>query len=261
MYKISDKIKLFIKEHKILFGLNVVSFIWGMLPFLYCVLFFEKENKPLGFLFLIPVFVIFFVDFLVYKADLKFSRQKIIINIFAIMVKLLIIAIIQTAFALACFLIFAMNNEVVEYTASKDYEIAMKSVGDKAKTVHFPGFIPVDLKNAVFYKNSSVFFGGDIVYLRFNASKKYIESELKKHKYIKTEGPFDDAEKYKQTNARSHVFEESYPNKHYYEPINGYKLYVIGDNTTEKYCHRSCEYGIAVNDKTNTIIYYVSAPD
>lgn len=256
MYKISDKIKLFIKEHKILFGLNIISLIWGMLPFLWCFLSFSENNKPWGLLFLIPVIIVFFIDFLVYKAELKFCKYKLIINIFTIITKLLIIVVIQTVFGLFYFILFAMDDELVAYTSPENYEIAMKSV-NKDRTVHFPPFIPVELKDTVFYKNEN----GDIVYLRFNASEKYIESELKKHKYIKTEGPFVEAEKYKKSNAREYVFDKVYPNVYYYEPINDYKLYVIGDNTTEKYCHRSCEYGIAVNDKKNTIIYYASDPD
>ena len=40
---------------------------------------------------------------------------------------------------------------------------------------------------------------------------------------------------------------------------NSINLNVIINNT--KNCHDSCEYGIAINKQSNTMIYYASNPD
>ena len=161
------------------------------------------------------------------------------------------------------FIIYYLISTSEQKTSQpKTYEESLNSVGDPSKIMHFPKVIPSEATNVYYFINSSPVFGGDIVYLRFNADKSYISNEIKKYNYIKIEGPFSRKEQYDSRGSRSHIFNiDGYSPKENILDITDFKLYVIGNKSTHYNCHPSCEYGIAVNKKTNTIIYYSSDPD
>ena len=117
---------------------------------------------------------------------------------------------------------------------------------------HFPKKIPEKGENIIFYCSKDSYFGGKIIFVMFDTNNSYIKSELKKYRYITSDNKTKSI-------ARSFVFDELL--KRHIVNINDYKFYVIGNNSNTRNCHHSCEYGIAVNEKTNTIIYYVSNPD
>lgn len=153
-------------------------------------------------------------------------------------------------------------NKGVVINNPNRYNAVIRELDGEEKIAHFPRQIPIDANNTVLFKESCV-RGGDIVYLRFIAPKEYIEKEIKKYHYVKIEGPFEDVEKYESNYPREFIFGKERNNidyKEYRDKIEGYKIYVIGDKSSYD-DSIPCEYGIAVNDKTNTIIYYASNPD
>ena len=78
--------------------------------------------------------------------------------------------------------------------------------------------------------------------LSFEIDKEYIENELEKYKLIEIKGPYLTDNEYKDNTERYYAVNDIDLNK------AGFKFYAIGKG--------SGEYGIAVSDKTNRILYY-----
>lgn len=235
-----------------------LSLIFAIIPSTICFATFWLETKFYCLLFFIPTLALILICYLINLSNTK------IIKIILVLVNLFIIFVVQTFFAFGLFLILSISNNSVIINNPSRYTAVIKEFENDEKILHFPSKIPMEAKNKVLFKETCGFQGGDIVYLKFVISKEYILNEIKKHNYIKIEGPFDDKTKYTDNYPRDWIFGEKRTNLNYPEyrdRIEGYKIYVIGNEKSINQGKRPCEYGIAVNEKTNTIIYYASNPD
>ena len=254
-----QKLKDFTDNHVFSTIAVIISSLFAIFPCLICFITFWLETKLYGLLFFVPTLIVAFICYLSNLCKNKYSK---LVKTLAVLINIFIIFIGQTFFAFGLFLMLCIANKGVTIDNLNRYNAVLRELGREEKIAHFPKQIPNDITNTVFFKESCV-RGGDIVYLRFIAPKEYIENEIKKFNYVKIEGPFDDAKKYESNYPRDFIFGEERNNldyKEYRNKIEGYKIYVIGDKSPYGSSH-PCEYGIAVNDKTNTIIYYASNPD
>ena len=237
----------------------VISILFALIPCFICLFLFLPENKWNGLLFFVPTI---FIAILYCLSGLYRGKYSNLLKILVTLLNIFILLFIQTICAFGFLLICATCDANTIINHPKRYSVALKSLKGEKKIIHFPKNIPDTAQNTVLFKESCV-RGGDIVYLRFVAPKEYIENEIKRFNYVKIEGPFEDAKKYENNHPRDFIFGEERNNidyKEYRDKIEGYKIYVIGDKSPYG-SGRPCEYGIAVNDKTNTIIYYASNPD
>ena len=254
-----QKIKEFTNDHVFSTIAIIISVLFAIIPCLICFITFWLETKLYGLLFFIPTLIVAFICYLSNLCKNKYSK---LVKTLAVLINIFIIFIGQTFFAFGLFLMMCIANNGVIINNPNRYNAVLRELDGEEKIAHFPRQIPIDANSTVLFKESCV-RGGDIVYLRFIAPKEYIENEIKRFNYVKIEGPFEDAKKYENNHPRDFIFGEERNNidyKEYRDKIEGYKIYVIGDKSPYK-SSRPCEYGIAVNDKTNTIIYYASNPD
>lgn len=70
------------------------------------------------------------------------------------------------------------------YNSPNDYIKAKKEIHAQYRIGHFPSAIPNKATNVVFHKSNGAFYKSEYIILKFNIDKKYIEDELKKHKFI-----------------------------------------------------------------------------
>lgn len=140
------------------------------------------------------------------------------------------------------------------FTNPSEYSEALGYACDKDETKHFPKEIPPNAKNVLLHKPNDCWFGSDYFSLSFQTDKQYIDNELKKHKFIETEGPYQTDEEYSNNSMRYYALKHLNLNK------SNFKFYIIGNNTTDKSSF-PLEYGIAINNKTNTILYYYECID
>ncbi len=125
-------------------------------------------------------------------------------------------------------------------------------------TRHFPSKIPVEAQNVSFFCSGGSYFGGSVIYLKFDTTEEYLKNKISKYKYVTIIESYDNINKYRNSYARDFIIDRLLQNN---SSISGYKFYIIGNNLNTKHCHKSCEYGIAINKQSNTIIYYASNPD
>ena len=123
-----------------------------------------------------------------------------------------------------------------EYTEA--FSHACQEVG------HFPKEIPPWAKNVLLYKPNDCWFGSEYFSLSFEIDKGCIDYEFNRYKFIETEGPFSTDEEYSDNYRRELATKQVGLKK------AGFKFYVIDIKKNWN------EYGIAVNDKTNRILYY-----
>ena len=254
-----QEIKEYIAKHVFSTILVVISTLFAVIPCFICLFLFLPENKWYGVLFFVPTV---FIAALCYLSGLYRGKHSKILKILIILLNVLILFFIQTICAFGFLLICTTSDANTIINHPKRYSIVLKSLKGDKKIMHFPENIPNNAQNTVLFKESCI-RGGDIVYLRFIAPKEYIDNEIEKYHYVKIEGPFDEAKKYESNYPRDFIFGEErnqIDSKKYRDKIEDYKIYVIGNKNSYD-SSRPCEYGIAVNDKTNTIIYYASNPD
>lgn len=220
---------------------------------LFQILFFYSfsSQKNMVFFLVLPLLllcIIFGIENLVKKEN---STLRFVLILFSTF----IILFFQLCLCTTILLTNMDNNIKIQTQINdlKEYSRTIKNVRSHI-TMHFPISIPRDAKNAMFYCSRDSYFGGRIIYLKFSTSDNYIKSEINKYKYLFTEGPYANLRQYGESYARSFIFNKN-------NTIIGYEIYIIGNNSNTKNCHDSCEYGIAINKKANTIIYYASNPD
>lgn len=188
---------------------------------------------------------LFFAKFSL-KHPFIIKTLSVIFSILAI-IGLLILSFI--AFFVICF-----NIAAKEYTDVKDYNKAKNSICEKDFIKHFPKEIPNNAKDIQLYKSANPFFGSEKILLVFKIDKKYINDEINKIKPIKNIGPYSNIKEYKDNYVKGIIF-----NSYSFDQTN-FKFYIIGDNSINK-SNFHLEYGIAVNDKTNQILYYYAVLD
>ena len=226
--------------YKSLFYLSLASFIIATILYILS-LFYYPAIKTLqtGLFYFIPflliILVYYFIRISLHPNFLAFAKVlSAILNIF-------IIGILQVILSFC--VIFVIENDYEE-AISKDikaYSRLLKSASE-FETKHFPQIIPPESKNIKAYKSPDSFFGSERIILSFEIDKEYIENELEKYKFIVIKGPYLTDNEYKDNTERYYAVNDIDLNK------AGFKFYAIGKG--------SGEYGIAVNDKTNRILYY-----
>ena len=214
----------------------VISILFALIPCFICLFLFLPENKWNGLLFFVPTI---FIAILYFLSGLYRGKYSNLLKILVTLLNIFILLFIQTICAFGFLLICATCDANTIINHPKRYSVALKSLKGEKKIIHFPKNIPDTAQNAVLFIDEA----------QFN--------------YVKIEGPFEDAKKYENNHPRDFIFGKERNNidyKEYRDKIEGYKIYVIGDKSPYD-DSLPCEYGIAVNDKTNTIIYYASNPD
>ena len=229
-------IKQYIKEHKFLTVTIIFSLIISIL--ILCI------NIKHYLFSIIPFFIICALCFIETKAMKKYPlTTKIIgclLNITFVLAQLLL-----------CLVIFSFSSVFSydpTYENPKDYKKAIKRIWVKECIIHFPAEIPKEAKNILMNQSKNNFFGSEGFYLQFDIDKKYIESELEKYKFISKT-------KYSEYRSKHMVIWNNLD--------DSYTFYLIGDRDTENKNLSSFpyHYGIATNDKKNTILYYYENPD
>ncbi len=240
-------IKFLIEKHEILTFANVFSLICGIIPAIFILCTFEPENKISGFIYLIPIPIVYLISLAAYFLFKKFSK---ISKVFSFLLNTFIIVIFQIM--LAMFLFSGTHSHDIEVKCNKleNYPMALKYMDVDSRVRHFPVKIPDNAKNVYLYAGIDSFFGSKSLYLKFYIDKKYINEELKKYKFIKIK-PYKELENLEYNFYCSNI------------NLEDYILYIIGDKQHEIPNEASFpyHYGIAVNPKTNEIIYYYENPD
>lgn len=243
-------------ENKFLFSVCLLIFIHTC--FIFHSLFdgiLPRKAYIMGiFYFAVPIIAFIIYSFNCYVSKYCVKKVRIIITIISA-----IIIFIQYVFIIGMlsFVIYFKNIELINktYKDINEYNLAIKSVRTKSSVSHFPKEILSNAKNAKLYKSTCGFFAsGEDIVLSFETDKQYIDNELKKHKFIETEGPFEKDEEYGDNSMRYYAVHNLGLNK------AGFKFYVIGKTSRNKKDFPT-EYGIAVNDKINTILYYYECLD
>ena len=218
-----------------------LSFIAALL--FYCLAVYETSFTD-GWITGLYVFIPAIAAVLIYYVlALLFKKFTITAKIITVIISILAI-LGQILVSLVIITIVAIFYEGKVYEDIKDYNKAVDTIWHTNCILHFPKSIPENAKNVRMHKCAGPIFGSEEMFLAFEADKEYIDSEIKKFKFIKTEGPFSNKV------ARSVIFSNLSIDE------EGFKFYVIGDNSTSNTERFPLEYGIAVNHKTNQIIYY-----
>ena len=234
-------------KNKVQAVLISISVIILFLQYL-CFNIFSLSQNNMIFL-LLP----FFLVCLIIAIENLITLKKNIIQYVSVFLCIVVILFLQIALGMVLMIgsFSTANIDKNDITDINRYPIIIKTIYSK-QIRHFPKKIPEKGENIVFYCSKDSYFGGKIIFVKFDINSSYIKTALKKHKYITSDNTT-------KSMARGFVFYELL--KQHLVNINDYKFYVIGNNSNTRNCHHSCEYGIAVNEKTNTIIYYASNPD
>ena len=240
---------MFVIKNKIQAVLISISVILFSVQYLCLCILSLPLNKI--FLFIFPLFLICL--FIIIENLIKIKKHFIqCISIFLCIFVILFLQIgLGTVLMIGSY--SAKNIIKNDVTDIYQYSNIIKTMHSK-QVKHFPQNIPKNVQNIGFYCSKDSYFGGKVIFIKFDADDKYIKLKLNKYKYIL----LSDGKTL--SIARGFVLNELVK-QHFVTNINDYQFYVIGDNSNTRNCHHSCEYGIAVNEKTNTIIYYASNPD
>ena len=148
------------------------------------------------------------------------------------------------------FLQYAKNNNdwyYKSYNDISDYKIAKKNIDCNKCIKHFPKIIPSYLKNVQFYQYSNYWWGSEGIFLKFKVNKDYIKNEFKNKKFTivvdKNSNFFYDSERNSIQFNKTELFD-----------IDDFKFFVIEKSNNK-------EFGIAINDKNNEVLYYYIKPD
>lgn len=237
------------KNHPCLFWTCLISLIFGVLPFAYCLISFEWKFKLLGLIFLIPLII----TFLITGAAVRlFEYVPNLSRILSFILNTFVILFIQICIGLLFFYILMFADLDAKCNQIKHYKLALSNV-DLSNTSHFPHKIPNEAKNAELKASTYSFFGSEDLYLKFDTNKEYIDKELKKYNFIKICN-------------HDKCSDGSDNNYRYYSgdiDIKDFTFYVINDKEHENLPEHSFpyHYGIGVNYNTNQILYYYENPD
>ncbi len=239
--------------HKYLFLASLISFFAGLFCYVFSALLFpDILTIRLGFWYFVPFIltlaVYFFVGIMLHKYFPGFAK------ILAFLLNFFIIAILQIFISCGNFFVISILYDDKAYADYNNYPKALSSIRTSSMIKHFPSSLPPNAKNPGLFKSSNGFFGSEEIFLSFESDNEYIQKELKKYKYIKTEGPYENEKQY--SNNPIHYLATSKLNL----KKTNFKFYTIEDNTTIK-SNFETEYGIAINTKTNTILYYYASLD
>ena len=117
----------------------------------------------------------------------------------------------------------------------------LKKVYSKDKIAHFPVNLPKDAQNVQFYMSYNLFWGTEDVVLRYTMDNEYISERTKIYERAGLIKKAIDAKKIP-------LFKDI-------PQITQYKVYVFDDKNNENYIGTFL-YGVAINAKEHTIIYF-----
>ncbi len=238
-------------ENKFLFSICLLTFIHACFSFVSLFKYtLPKTAYIIGIFYFIPVVIIFI---LYHCSNFLFKNASGYTKVVTTTISTIMMTVVYSYFALTLSLvIFFSYVDYTDkvYTDINEYKQAKKTIVNKTEAAHFPSNIPSNAKDIKLYKTADWFSGSEYFSLSFEIDKKYIDNELNKHKFIETEGPYKKEEEYYYKSVRYFPTDELNLNK------TGFKFYVIGKDDV-----KGQEYGIAVNDKTNRIIYYYECLD
>lgn len=201
----------------------------------------------------IPTILIALTSFIGSKIKNKNSKIiKILIAILNSLVIFLVQVCIGGFFLFSIYVVSYAMKPTPIYTEAYQYKEALESVNWQSRIKHFPKEIPVDAQDIVFHKDSSNWFGSEDIGLKFKIDKQYIDNTLKQHHFIKKNIPFTMDEYY--LRPPRFIMNDLKAN------MEEYKYYIIGNDDNDKNGYGK-EYGIAVNENTNEIIFYYANPD
>ena len=239
-------------KNKIQLGFIIASSIISIIQLL-CFFAFEFQKNIAIWLILPTIRICLFCII-----ENKISKENTVQCLF-IFINTIIVLFLQLGFC-SILILANFDNKTsinVEITDTNKYTSTIKSMHSKI-TRHFPSKIPVEAQNVSFFCSGSSYFGGKVIYLKFDTTGEYLKNKISKYKYVMIIEPYDNINKYRNSYARDFIIDRLLQNNN---SIAGYKFYIIGNNLNTKNCHESCEYGIAINKQLNTIIYYASNPD
>ena len=198
---------------------------------------------------IIPTYLIGIFGLTIFKKD----RHKacVAINIFEFIYVYLIQLIVCGFLTIVISYIMTLEIDSVRM-----YKPALKQTKCKECIQHFPRHIPFTAKHVKFHKSKHPFFGSIDILLSFKTNEKYIDRELAKHKFVKIEGPFEDAPQYDYLVGHLVTCREDIS-------IKGTKNYIIKSSTINKDepFQGPYAYGILVDKINNKITYYYTVPD
>lgn len=238
-------------EHKFLFCVSLFSVLVAICFYVYSVFSVSlSEGWNLGLLYFVPPLI----AILIYHISTRFiEKNPLVTKILSAILNFIVIAgQILFSFIILIIIVFMENAKI--YNDVKDYDKALNTISNQHKITHFPKTLPYNAKNAKLFKNAGVFFGSESILLLFEADKAYLDNEIKKNKYIKIKGPFSDDDYH----ACDVICTQELGGQRFNK--KGFKFYIIGDNSTDGGRFRT-ERGIAVNYKTNQILYYFELTD
>ena len=253
------KYKIFIKGHKFLLSAIVVSCAFAFISFtLFSVLYSRTLTSVLkNFVFFIPAFVIFLISLAACKT---FAIHPKITKIFSFLLNIFILIYFQIIF----FFVMLFYAELFpepdpHYFDPLNYKEAIKTIWKQDCVKHFPDEIPENAKNIEFNKENDNFFGSEAIALKFDIDREYINKELKKYKFNYKENFDNDNNQYRYNSHRP----DAMMTDNGRIKTEGFIFYIINDKESDKIMqnHFPYHYGIAVNEKTNQIIYYYTCPD
>ena len=242
-------IKIFKQDYPWLFLVCCISLILGIMPFIYCLISFEWKYKLFGFIFLLPVLLIFLISAIFVRG----RKQASFVNRFLLVVlNSFVIIFIQIFFCFFILILLSISDVEDKCNQIKYYKLALSKV-DQSKTLHFPRSIPKEAKNAELKSSIFSVFGSEDLYLKFEVNRDFIDKELRKYKFVNV------CKNGKCKNETAVAYR-------YYSgniDIQGFTFYVINDRESENLPEHNFpyHYGIGVNYDTNQILYYYENPD
>ena len=235
------------KEHKIIF-----VYLCSAIGFIICLYFrslFIIENIfksiIITFLVFLPTLISFLLIYLNEKNKLK-NKWANIIQLLIIVPSFIFVAI-TFSIALLIETIDGVEN-VVNYRRIYNYY----------KFDYFPKKIPKNANNIMFHYNPSLFQGGEIMSLYFKSDNHTINQYIKKYKKrSKWVGNFENKTDSYYFNEEIYIFTPYHEST--LKEMNEFTIYYLdGECDNSGYCnHAWCEI-IAINNKTNEIIFFFS---
>ena len=244
----------------------ILSFLLSMLTVImqstYVFLSKDFEGFLLGLFFLIvkPFVIIIFICLICIFLSKKYPKgTKVFSGILNSLI--LIFQMVFMSCGLTAFHYISTHEDCIGYNYNNisDYDIAKKKISCSKCIKHFPKEIPASAKNIHFYMYTNNWFGSEGIFLVFDADKNYIEQEIKQYKYKYIVQPHTDDYNPAFKNKRNSM------KINYHDGFNmnesDFKFYAIGSDVSFGNSGRAYEYGIGVNEKQNTIIYYYDESD
>ena len=186
------------------------------------------------------------IMFTVLKAD--FENAKLIAFLFLfvysliVCVKTKILKPILLLILLAYTVISIWNFKYIDFKPLNNYLKIKKEIWNKSAIRHFPKDIPTNVTSIKYDYSQHPLFGSESIYLVFSTDENYIQNEIVKHRFQEIIEP------------QKHNGDYEYTYRTIGYDMSNFKIYTIKKDGI-------FSYGIAVNEKSNQLMYFYSYPD